>query len=173
MKLKEKRNRNNIFFTVAGIIIVLLLLAICLPVFALHNMMVERQEERRKNCIQFMSESIPLSAENYICENDDLLSHTRDIECDDEISEFTRSDLVYLYQDAIQVGTSTYSDVSSLFGEFEYYCPDEEERLNFETYRCSYGFFDMPTRVVHIFYDTENTVQDISSVSCTVLERAD
>lgn len=165
--LKRQSHQNSNFLKIMLITFAIgLLVAVCIPIIMFFNLTVEVEEQQQENCLQVMSNPISLSAENYICENNALQYQTNELTCNDEISDLTRSDLVHLYQNSIEIGSDTYFDVDRLYGNFEYYCPDIEARQNWDTYRCSYNFIDIPSPVVFIFYDQENTVREIQSVSC-------
>lgn len=118
-----------------------------------------RDMERQQNCAMLLAEPLPGETTSHLCESNLIPTHIADC----------RVPSVTLYsQDAISVmranitASSTYEDVTAMFGAYQSYC-DPKDHVDF---RCDYDFGRWPR--VFVYFDSRTEMAtSIQVQSCS------
>ena len=141
-----------------------LIVLLAIPVVMILMQLARIEQRQLENCAFHNSQPISLAAEQYVCEHGLLLQSNQDM-CSNDVVDLTRSDIVQLYRDFINMGEDSYDDVDSIFGEFEAYCSNRDSQNGVASYDCDYNFVEMSSQV-RIFYSETDLVNDIRPLSC-------
>jgi hypothetical protein len=142
-----------------GIVSLAIILPVCVFTIWFFNMMSARHERREQNCATAVAKPILDTVVNDLCER--KLIPTSLGECGND--SFQTQDVMTIVTSHVYANTSTYSEVTSIFGTYETYC---ELRLQDRaTFRCTYNIGYWPN--IFIFYSTKTEiVTNITSTSC-------
>jgi hypothetical protein len=115
--------------------------------------------EREQNCAVLRSEPLPAGMTEYLCKSSLVPSHIAD--CNLPSLTLRSQDLISIMKANIRA-SSTYDEVTAMFGSYEYYC-DSRDHIEF---RCRYEFGRWPA--LFVFFDSRTEMAtSIRAQSCS------
>ena len=158
--LKSKHPKPKTIALACSLIALAVLVPICGFIIYLFSFLSERQVQREVNCATLAAEPIAETIVNDLCQRG--LIPTSLGECGRDTFEI--QDIMPIVRNQVLQNVSTYSDVTSIFGNYEDYCdPKLPDRRDF---RCNYFIGRWPN--ILIFYNSETeVVTRVTTPSCT------
>jgi hypothetical protein len=145
---------------------VIILIAVCtltmLSVVSFSNLLIQRDAERQENCATLISAPLPVSITNDLCERGLVPSEL--VSCNVMTPQIRTQEIESIIRSNIVVGTSSYDEVSNLFGNYETFC--EPASTNSTTFRCTYDFDQYAARTYIFYNNTTEVVENIRPMGC-------
>lgn len=125
------------------------------------NLLSERQRQQEKNCATVEAEPMPDEVVSNLCERNLIPASLSS--CNDNSSPIRLQSVERIVKSNVVLGSSTYEDVSDMFGSYETYCSGVSPGMS--EFTCDYHLGRWP--LVRISYDDETKiVQSIRAPSC-------
>lgn len=143
-----------------SVIAIAVLVPICVFIFHLFSVLSERETQREVNCATLDAEPIAEVVVNDLCEKGLIPASLG--ECGRDT--FQIQDIMPIVRSQVFENVSTYSDVTTIFGNYERVCGSKLP--NQMDFRCTYRISRGPN--IYIFYNSETEViTRITTPSCT------
>lgn len=164
---KEKRKSLLHYFgKLFALFLVLSMLLVCSASCWILLLLDARNRQRDANCEMSFSTPLPSEVTNDLCKRD-LVPASVAI-CESSNVEISRAAQFELMSSNIDIGVTTYQDVTTMFGDYVLYCEDVETARNnptVSTFRCDYSLYNWP--IVFVEFDKQTEIaQRVFTSSC-------
>jgi hypothetical protein len=159
-KSRKLKSVLQMFIVIAGGLALTILVIACSFTIWVFSLLAQRDAERQRNCATLDARPIPDDVMLYLCDNNLIPLSLGD--CNGETLQMR--DTLTIMESNITLNTSSYDDVSRIFGIYEDYCyPPLQDRPIF---RCRYKIGGVwPT--IYILYNSEtNIIESIGVQAC-------
>lgn len=125
-----------------------------------YNALEKRSSEREANCATLDAQPIPDAVVTRLCDSN-LIPDSLDA-CDG--NTLLRQEVGTIMRSNITPNTSSYDDVSEMFGSYQIHCATPQE--DWPNFRCTYDISGIGPRI-NVFYDSQTRlVESIKVTSC-------
>ena len=164
MKISDAQKKSlpfRLFLAVIGIIGVIGVVAL---IWFL-NLLNTINAERETNCATYLFKPISAEITANLCKQGVIPGSIAD--CSLASVELHNNDVETILRTNINIGSSTYEEVTEKFGQYTTYCSDANARQNNAQFSCKYDISGVGPKV-DVFYDSNTEVAvSVKAPSCS------